>query len=176
MFLRKILKLFLLFFLLVNTNISNAQEKIFYINLDYIMNNSLAGKSITDQLKEMNELNLKNFQKTEKNLQTDESKIIAQKNVLSKEEYQKQINLLREKILKYRNTRKDTTDLFNTKKLKAQSLLVETITPIIADYSKQNSISLILPKKNIIIGKKELDITFIILKFLNEKIKIIKLN
>ena len=174
--LRKILKLFSLFLLLINTNITNAEENIFYIDLDFIMNNSLAGKSITSQLKKANELNFNNFKKTEENLTKEESKIISQKNVLSDEEFKKKINLLKKKVLKYRKNRKNTIDKFNTKKFKAQAVLVEAITPILADYSEKNSISLILQKKNILIGKKELDITSIILKLLNKKITKIKLT
>ena len=45
-----------------------------------------------------------------------------------------------------------------------------------AEYSDKNSISLIVDKKNIVLGKTELDITEKIINLLNEKVKEIKLN
>ena len=48
--------------------------------------------------------------------------------------------------------------------------------PILVDYSSDNSISFILPKQSIIIGKSEFDITKNIIEVLDKKIKSIKLN
>ena len=45
-----------------------------------------------------------------------------------------------------------------------------------AEYSDKNSISLIVDKKTIVLGKTELDITEKIINLLNEKVKEIKLN
>ena len=45
-----------------------------------------------------------------------------------------------------------------------------------AEYSEKNSISMVLQKQNVIIGKKELDITKDIILILNEKIKKIDIN
>ena len=44
------------------------------------------------------------------------------------------------------------------------------------DFFRQNSISMVLQKQNVIIGKKELDITNDIILILNEKIKKIDIN
>jgi len=176
MYLKKILKVFLLFILLINTNYSKAEDNIYYIDFEYLLNNSLVGKSINKQSTKAHQLNLDNFKNTEESIKAEEVKIRSQKNVLSKEEYQKQVNSLKEKISKYRGIRKKAIDELSEKIIKAQTLVLDNITPILSDYSKQNSISLILPKKNILIGKKELDITAIIIKLLNEKIKSIKLK
>ena len=45
-----------------------------------------------------------------------------------------------------------------------------------ADYSKENSIDIIFQKKNIVIGKKTLDITEDIVNILNAKVKKIEIN
>ena len=47
---------------------------------------------------------------------------------------------------------------------------------MIENYAKNNSIDIILPKRNILIAKSELEITDEILKLLNEKIKEIKID
>ena len=54
--------------------------------------------------------------------------------------------------------------------------IVKNLSPILTEYSKQNNISLIMDKKNIIIGKTVLNITKEILALLDNKIKKIKLN
>ena len=57
-----------------------------------------------------------------------------------------------------------------------QKVLIEKLIPILAEYSESNSISMILPKQNIIIGKSNLDLTKTVIDILNEKVKSIKLN
>ena len=54
--------------------------------------------------------------------------------------------------------------------------IVKILSPILAEYSKENNISIIMDKKNIIVGKTELNITKEILALLDDKIKKIKLN
>ena len=54
--------------------------------------------------------------------------------------------------------------------------LLEKLNPIISNYVEQNSITVVLPKKMIIIGKKDLDITRQILEMLDKSIKKINFN
>jgi outer membrane protein len=54
--------------------------------------------------------------------------------------------------------------------------LFRALTPILADYVEKNSIAVLLDRKNIIIAKKELDITNVILKILDTKVKDIKIK
>ena len=49
--------------------------------------------------------------------------------------------------------------------------LIQKLNPKLAEYSAQNSFSLILKKKDIILGKTDLDITKDVLKIFNEKVK-----
>ena len=61
-------------------------------------------------------------------------------------------------------------------KIQYLSKFVKLINPILAEYSKNNTIDLIVDKKNIIIGKNSLDITNDILIIIDENIKKIKLD
>ena len=170
-------KIFIFFlFAIIPFNLSYSEEKIVYIDIEKIMQNSKAGKSIKNQLDKMAKDNLSKFKKMEKELKDEENKIISKKNVLSKEEFEKQINDLREKAKKYRNTRnKNVNDLTN-KRIEATAKILAKLNPILAKYSEKNGISLIIQKKNIIIGKSELDITDEILKIVNSEIKSISLK
>ena len=86
------------------------------------------------------------------------------------------MQLFKKKVEDYKLSRNKTINQISKMKNDAQRTLIKSLTPILTDYAKENSISYILPKKNIIIGKKELDITNSILKILNSKIKNIKLQ
>jgi Skp family chaperone for outer membrane proteins len=158
------------------TTIVFSDEKIFYIDLDYIMNNSLAGKAIINELDKKNKKNLDRFIKIEEDLKKEEIKIISQKNILNKGEYEIKIKSFKNKVFDYKQTRK--TELNNLKKSRenAQISLANSLKPIIAKYTQENSISFILNKQSIIIGKTELDLTKTILEILDSKIKNVKIK
>jgi outer membrane protein len=140
------------------------------------MNNSLAGKSIIKQLENENKSFSNSFKKTEENLKKDETKLISQKNILEKKEFDEKVILFQKKVTEYRNERQTILNNFSSKKNNAQKVLIEKLIPILAEYSESNSISMILPKQNIIIGKSNLDLTKTVIDILNEKVKSIKLN
>ena len=54
--------------------------------------------------------------------------------------------------------------------------MLNQINVILAKYSEEKKLQLIIQKKNIIIGKKELDITDDILKIVNQNMKKIKIK
>ena len=51
--------------------------------------------------------------------------------------------------------------------MKYTKMVLNTLNPIISNYVEENSISIVFPKKNIIIAKKTLDITNPIMDLLN---------
>ncbi len=72
-----------LFFLLsVKTSYS---ENVAYIDIDFIMNNSLAGKSITDKLEISFKAKNEKFKSTEKQLKEREIKLVSHKNIIHEE-------------------------------------------------------------------------------------------
>ena len=157
-------------------NIALSNSDIYYVDMDYLMNNSLAGKSIIKKLDEKTKINKKKFEETQKKLKIEETNIISKKNVLSKKDYLKEVELFTKKVDDYKLSRNKIINQISKTKNDAQRTLLEALTPILTDYAKNNSISYIIPKNNIIIGKKELDITISILEVLNSKIKNIKLQ
>ena len=167
--------LFITIFFL-NFNLLKANELISYVDMDLLMNSSEAGKSITSQLTAIHKKTTTELKKIEEELKKEESDLIKQKNVISNEEFEKKLSLLRNKASDYQKQRKKFNDSINKKRLDATSELVSLIQPILAEYANNNSISIIFQKKNIIIGKTELDITEDVLKILNENHKKIVIN
>lgn len=168
---------FIIFILIYSSSVlAETDKKISYIDINFLMNNSLAGKSISSQLKEINKSNISQFKKEEELLKTEETKIISQKNVISEKEFKDKVQALRIKVNKYRDVRNKKIRETNSKKVNAEAILIKSLTPILANYLEDNNISLVIQKKNIIIGKSELDITKDIIEILDKKTKKIKLK
>ena len=83
----KLIFFFLFFFF--NFNIVQAAGKIAYIDIDFLLNQSLAGKSITKNLELQYKKDIEKFKITEKKLMDEEKKIISQKNILSQDDFKK---------------------------------------------------------------------------------------
>ena len=83
---------------------------------------------------------------------------------------------LRDKAKKYRKERNDNINNLNNQRLSATEKMISLIRPILSEYSEKNSISLIIQKRNIVIGKTSLDITDDILKIVDEKIGELQLD
>ncbi len=171
-----IYNLFFISVFFLNFNLLKANEIISYVDMDLLMNSSEAGKSISSQLTAIHKKKREELKKIEDELKKEETDLVNQKNVITNEEFEKKLSLLRNKVSDYQNQRKEFNESINKKRLDATSELVSLIQPILAEYANENSISVIFQKKNIVIGKTELDITEDILKTLNEKHKTIALN
>ncbi len=166
--------IFILNFFFLNYSYSN--DKIAYIDIDYIVKNSLAGKSITEIIEKNNQINIKKFNDIEAKLKSEEKEIIAQRNILNEEEFQKKINILKEKISDYRNQKKNEINNLNNQRFKLTKKLLDELNPLLANYSTEKSLAMIVDKKSIVIGKKNLDITNDILKQLNNTLKNVEVN
>ena len=169
-------RFFFIIFVIFYFNNSYSETSIAFLDMDKIMLQSKSGKSITVQLEKLHKNNITIFKQKEEELKNRETSIVSQKNVLSNEEFEKKINLLRKEANEYRIKRRDLINSLTKKRVDAQNKLIKTINPILADYSKKNSISMIIQKKNIIIGKSELEITDDILEILDKSLKTIDLN
>ena len=158
-------------------NISKSENlQIVYINMDNVMNQTVAGKSLQNQIDEIHKINISEFKKIEDNLKKEEAATISQKNILTPEEYKKKIDLLKIKVSDYKIKRKEKIDLVTNKRVEATSKFYDQITPILSEYSEKNEISIILRKKDIVLARTSLDITKEIIDIVNSKVKKIKLD
>ena len=60
--------------------------------------------------------------------------------------------------------------------MSSHSKLIKSLNPIFSEYAKKNDISMLIQKKNIIMGKTDLDITEDILIIVNKEIKMINIQ
>ena len=170
--LRNIFFLILLFF----PNFLFAEEKIIFVDIDFIYTNTIAGKKINKQIQDKAK-NIKNDVDDYNNkIKAEREKLINQKNVLAKEEFNKISLELNNKIKEYNNKisimNKELLNLRNKGKIKFS----EKLKDILKQYAENNSVELIINKKNILLGKNNLDATQDILKIFDKNIKEIKLK
>jgi len=168
--------LIIIVILLLNQNTNAYADKIVYLNMEKIMKQSKAGKFIIEKINKSNETNLKKFSKIEEDLKKEEVDLIKKKNVLSAEEFQKKFNSLKKKINDYRTLRQSIIQDITKKRLNASQQFFSKINPILTEYASKNDISFIFQKKNIIMGKTELDITDDILKIVDKEVSKIKFD
>ena len=89
-FYKKIITIIIL--LLLNISLGHSEEKISYLDLDNIVSNTKAGRSIISNLEKSKKSALAKFEKKEKELKKIENDINKQKNILSEEELKKKIS------------------------------------------------------------------------------------
>jgi outer membrane protein len=157
--------------------LSHAEQlKIFYVDIDKIVKESNVGKKVEKDFLSIVKKKNKEFDKIEKDLKKKDSDLIKQKNILSKDELSKKIKSLEKEIKSYRTDKSKFNQNISQKKLRATSEMVVYLNRILGKYASDNSASLIIQKKNIIIGKSELDITQQILEIFNKEVKSVKFN
>ena len=163
--------IFFIILTIFNFKIAYANEKIAFIDLNYIMNNSLAGTSINNFINDLSKEKNKDFKLIENEIKRDENELISKKNIIEENIYNKKVNEIRIRINDYKLEKQNFNRNLNEKKIKYNNLLLEKLNPIISKYVEKNSITIVLPKKMIIIGKKDLDITNQILEILNKSVQ-----
>lgn len=160
-----------LFLLIFFFNITYSTEKIVFVDIDQIIHGSEIGKKLNKKMQEKLKNVDESLKKKEKALKLKENKILNQKNILSEDELNKQLKSLRKDLTNFRKERQSITKELRDQNLKETNFLVSNLNNILSVYAQEKSISLIIQKKNIVIGKSELDITKEILAIFNSKVK-----
>ena len=168
------LPIFLFFFIISSPVISD--QKIVFVDVDRLVSASKPGSSIIKQLKDINNKNLNFLKNEEKKFKEQEKKLIAQKNIITEADFTNKVEKLKSEISDYNLDRKKMIEEFNKLKVENTNNFLKQINLILTKYSKENEISIILKKKDLIIGKSELDITEEIIKIINIEIKEFKIK
>ena len=159
------------FILIFFFNFTNLNADIVYIDINLILNKSEVGKSLNTYLKNINDEHLNKHSEIEARLVKIDKELVAQQNIINSDEYEKRLDKLSNDVQNYQLEKKKDQDYLKKIKINNTKKILEFLNPIITNYVETNSISLVMPKKNIIVGKKNLDITDEIIKLLNDRVK-----
>ena len=171
-----IVKIIVITYLIFGITNAFAENKIVYVDMNKILKESKVGIFVEKELTKSHEAKLDNFNKTEEELKKEEIDLISKRNVMAREEFDKNVKILNEKAQEYQTQRRAWFDDIGQKRNRARAEVLKSLDPIMTDYFEKNNISIILYKRNVAIGTSELDITDKIIDELNKKLPSIKLN
>ena len=159
----------LFFFISFSFKYALAEEKIAFLNIDLIFQNSITGKNITKKLDDFKKKNLNSLKSKENEILKKEKKLLSQKNILSNDEFNIKVKDIKKEIALFNENKKKFSIEFENKRNDELKIFMESIRPIIEDYIKKNSISMVFNQKNLFIANKKYDITKDILKIINKE-------
>ena len=93
------------------------------------------------------------------------------KNIISEEDHKKELSILRNKISEYRNIKNKKSDEFNKIRNEKITAFFNKANPIIQKYMDDNSLDILLDRKNVFIGKVNSDITNDIISLIDKNYK-----
>ena len=140
------------------------------------MNQTNVGKYINTEFENLKKnYNDKNLE-IKKELKKREDNLIAQKNILDENEFNRKLNIFRKDVSDFNlSNQKNNQDLQN-KLLNDKNNFLKLIEPIIIEYVTDNNIRYLLQKKYIIVGHNDLNKTSNIIELVNKKIDISNFN
>ena len=153
-----------------------ADDKISYVDIDYILTNTIAGKSLLEKFKKEEKLKIDKFKISDENFKNKEKNILAKKNLVTNEEINKELKSLQVEFQNYRKNKIKEIDELKAKRNRNILNFVKLINPIIEQYMADNSIAILLDKKNIFIASKNYDITSILITLIDKDIKSIDIE
>ena len=167
------IKRFIIFLLALFIFVPTAysENKIVYLDLDSLVSNTKAGKTILNRLDKSKKDALSKFEKKEKELKKIENEIKSQKNIISEEELKKKLTEFRKEISIFNKDKQKVINEFNQKKKAEFEEFFKKITPIIEKYASEKNIDIILDRKNVFVASKKKDITKEIIEIINSKVK-----
>ena len=168
--------LFIIFFSLLSVNSIKANDKVSYVDMDYILTNTIAGKSLLENLKKEEKLKVDKFKISDEDFKNKEKKILAKKNLVTNEEINKDLRSLQIEFQNYKKDKIKEIDKLKAKRNRNILNFIKLINPIIERYMSENSIAILLDKKNIFIASKNYDITKNLVTLIDKDIKSIDIE
>ncbi len=169
----KFIKIFSIIIIIIifNLNLAYSNDKVSFINLDLLIKKTNIGKLILRDIEQLNEKNLVNLKNKENELKSLEDEIKKKKNIISKEEFEKEIEQLRQNIKKFKNYKNKLVTEIENKKNNDFNEFFTKVNPIIQNYMDNNSIDILLERKNVFMSKNSSDITERLITEINNKFK-----
>ena len=148
-----------------------ASQNVRFADIDLIVQNSEIGKKTLSKIEKVNKSNIERINNFQKQLKDRENEIKIKKNIISEEEFKKEVESLKSQLVDFNKKKdlmvKDFTDLKNNE----IKVLFTKINPIIQNYMNENSIEILINSKNIFIGSVKSDLTQVLINEINSKVK-----
>ena len=161
----------LIIILIFNFNLAHSNDKVSFINLDLLIQQTNIGKLILKDIEQINKKNIENLKNKESELKSIEDDIKKKKNIISKDEFENEVIRLRQNIKKFKNYKNKLVSEIENKKNNDIKEFFTKVNPIIQNYMDNNSIDILLERKNVFMSKNSSDITEKLIIEINKKFK-----
>lgn len=166
----------IIIFFSLTINSLKADERVFFIDIDQVLSNTVAGKELLNKLKKEEEIMINKFKSNDDNFKNEEKKILAKKNLITENELTNEIKILQEKFQKYRTEKIKEIDDLKVKRNRNIVNFLSLINPIIEKYMSDNSIYMLIDKKNVFIANKDYDITKNLIELIDNQIRKVQIK
>lgn len=153
-----------------------AENKIYFIDVNYIYTNSIVGKKYNQEIKKKQDIFNKNFDEKQNLIKKDQDLLFNQKNILADDEFKKKVESLNNKIKEVKINIDNDKNLLEKFSNDVKVTFYNELLKILYKYSNENSIEMIINKENILLGRNELDISNNILVIIDKNLTELKLE
>lgn len=150
---------------------SYSIENITIVDVDKLFSNSEKGKKIISNLNEIKKDNEAELKKKEEEIIRLDKDIQSKKNLVKEDELNKMISNMNNLLNNIKSYRDNYLNNYEKIKNEQLTLFFNDVSPLIEQYMINNSIKIILDKKNVFIANQNNDITDDLLKIINKEIK-----
>ena len=117
--LKYIVKIFVITYLIFGVTNSFAENKVVYIDMNKILNESKVGIFVEKELTKIHNAKLDNFKQIEEKLKKEEIGLISKRNIMAREQFDEKVKSLNEEAQKYQAERRKWFDEITVKRNKA---------------------------------------------------------
>jgi len=170
------LQIFLVAMILAFPAQAQSEGSFAVVDIDRLMSDSKAGRSIQNQLQNSRESFQSEFSQKEQELREKEKEILQQRDSLSAEQFAQKRQEFESSLLETRKLFQQRRNSMDEALSEAMVQLRKEIVEISADLAEEEGYSMILSRDNVVIVEKDLDVTDEALKRLNKNIQKIDLK
>ena len=181
--------IFLFFMFSLVISFADAQEKqvtptlvnkfksgIGVVDMKKILGQSTAYQNLVEQFEDIRRKHRNSFTKQEDVVRDEESNILKQKNVLSKEVYAEKVKALGKKINELKSKQATEAKKFELNFEKSTNKIQGALVDVLSNIATKNKVDLVFAKSQVLLVGKEIDMTDEAIKELNKVLPKISLE
>lgn len=150
---------------------AHAQEKsIAIVDLQYIMRESDAAKSVQKQISKLRDSYKSEISKEEESLKSLEQALLEKRAILSADKFEQERKSFEQEVISVQKDVRAKQIRLDEAFSKAMDKIKGEAVQLIAKEADEMNVDLVLPRQNIIIVDQSLDITEKVVKQLNDKL------
>jgi Skp family chaperone for outer membrane proteins len=158
------------------TVVENTNSGIGVVDMKKILAQSKAYQSLVDQFEDVRRKHRNTFTKQEDKIRDEESELLKQKNILSKEAYAEKVRVLGKKINELKGKQAADAQKFETSFEKSTGKIQGALVDVLSIIANKKQLNLVLAKSQVILVGKDIDLTDDAIKELNKVLPKISLD